>query len=74
VFRREVLAGLNLASDRFGFEPELTAKVARGRAPRWRVCEVPVHYARRSYAEGKKIRLRDAVAALYCIVRYGLAD
>ncbi len=71
VFRREVLDGLELRSDRFGFEPEVTAKVAR-RRPAWRVCEVPVGYSGRSHAEGKKIRLKDAFAAVYCIVRYGL--
>jgi hypothetical protein len=74
VFRREVLAGLNLTSDRFGFEPEVTAKVARWRTPAWRVREVPIRYAGRSYGDGKKIGVRDAVAALYCIVRYGIAD
>jgi glycosyltransferase involved in cell wall biosynthesis len=74
VFRREVLAGLNLKSDRFGFEPEVTAKVARWRDPTWRVYEVPISYAGRTYADGKKIRLRDALVALYCIVRYRLAD
>jgi hypothetical protein len=74
VFRREVLAGLRLRSDRFGFEPEVTAKIARRRRPPWRVYEVPVSYTGRTYDEGKKIGLRDAVAALYCIVRYWLAD
>jgi glycosyltransferase involved in cell wall biosynthesis len=68
-FRREVLAGLNLRSDRFGFEPEVTAKVAR-----WRVREVPISYAGRTYADGKKIRLRDAFVALYCVVRFWAAD
>ncbi len=70
VFRREVLEGLALESDRFGFEPEITAKVARKRAPAWRVQEVPIRYAGRSYAEGKKIGLRDAFSALWCIVRF----
>lgn len=69
-FRREVLAGLDLRWARFGFEPEFTAQVARGR--RWRVAEVPVSYRGRSYAEGKKIRARDAWEALLCILRWGL--
>jgi len=73
VFRREVLQGLNLKSNRFGFEPEFTAKIAR-RRPRWRVYEVPISYAGRTYEEGKKIGLKDAFAALWCIVRYGVAD
>jgi glycosyltransferase involved in cell wall biosynthesis len=73
VFRREVLAGLRLTSNRFGFEPEVTAKLAR-RRPAWRVCEVPISYAGRSYADGKKLRWRDAFAAVYFVVRYWLAD
>jgi glycosyltransferase involved in cell wall biosynthesis len=73
VFRREVLQGMNLKSDRFGFEPEVTAKVAR-RKPHWRVYEVPISYAGRTYEEGKKIRLKDAFTALYCIIRYKWFD
>jgi glycosyltransferase involved in cell wall biosynthesis len=70
-FRREVLEGVRWRSSRFGFEPEFTAKVARGG---WRVYEVPISYAGRSYEEGKKITWRDGVAAIYAIVRYGLFD
>jgi glycosyltransferase involved in cell wall biosynthesis len=76
VFRREVIQGIELKSNRFGIEPELTAKVARkskGRAP-WRVYEVPISYSGRTYAEGKKIGLKDAFNALYCILRYWAAD
>jgi glycosyltransferase involved in cell wall biosynthesis len=69
MFRREVLASINLREDRFGFEPEFTAKVARNN---FRVFEVPISYYGRTYAEGKKINWRDGVAALGCIVRYGL--
>jgi glycosyltransferase involved in cell wall biosynthesis len=72
VFRREVLADLQIRSNRFGFEPEITAKVARHSNPRWRVYEVAISYAGRTYEEGKKIGLKDAFNALYCIVRYGL--
>jgi glycosyltransferase involved in cell wall biosynthesis len=74
VFRREVLEGINLKSDRFGFEPEITAKVAKKKGPSWRIYEVPVSYSGRTYEEGKKIGLKDAFNALYCIVRYWLAD
>jgi hypothetical protein len=74
VFRREVLADIRLKSDRFGFEPEITAKIARRRHPAWRVYEVPISYSGRTYEEGKKIGLRDAFTALYCIVRYWLRD
>jgi glycosyltransferase involved in cell wall biosynthesis len=67
VFRREVLADLDLQEDRFGFEPEVTAKVAKGG---WRVYEVGISYAGRTYAEGKKIGWRDGFEAARCIVRY----
>ncbi len=71
VFRREVLSGMTLRSDRFGIEPELTAKIARGG---WRVVEVPIRYAGRTYAQGKKITWRDGLRAVYCIVRFAFAD
>ncbi|MDY3553094.1 glycosyltransferase family 2 protein [Gemmata sp. JC717] len=76
VFRREVIQGMNLKSNRFGFEPEVTAKIARKRAgkPRWRVFEVPISYSGRTYEEGKKIGMKDGFQALYCIFRYWLAD
>jgi glycosyltransferase involved in cell wall biosynthesis len=74
VFRREVLADLQLKSNRFGFEPEFTAKVAKRRNPSWRIFEVPIRYCGRTYQEGKKIGLRDAAIALYCIVRFWLCD
>jgi glycosyltransferase involved in cell wall biosynthesis len=69
VFRREVIQGINLKSNRFGFEPEVTAKIAR-RRPSWRVYEIPISYAGRTYEEGKKIGLKDAFNALFCIIRY----
>jgi glycosyltransferase involved in cell wall biosynthesis len=69
VFRREVLRDLAIESDRFGVEPELTAKVALAR---WRVYEVPISYYGRTYAQGKKIRWKDGVQALWCIGRFGL--
>lgn len=70
-FRRNVLRDLPLKQNRFGFEPEVTAKLARRR---YRVVESPIGYNARSYDEGKKIGVRDLFNALYCIVRYGLAD
>ncbi len=69
VFRREVLEQITLEENRFGIEPEITAKVA---ALGVRVYEVPISYHGRTYAEGKKIGLKDAFRAVYCIVRYGL--
>jgi glycosyltransferase involved in cell wall biosynthesis len=71
VFRREVLNGVRLRSNRFGFEPEITAKIAKGR---WRVYEVPISYAGRSYEEGKKITWKDGVVTLFAILRYRLFD
>lgn len=71
VFRKEVLQSIVLKEDRFGFEVEITAKVARGK--KWRVYEVPVSYYGRSYAEGKKITWKDGLRALYCIVKYRFA-
>jgi glycosyltransferase involved in cell wall biosynthesis len=71
-FRREVLEGIGtLRSDRFGFEPEFTAKVARHG---FRVYETPIAYHGRDYAEGKKITWRDGAAALWHIIRFRVAD
>jgi len=72
-FRREVIQSIPIRSDRFGFEPEITAKVAK-RRPSWRIYEVPISYSGRTYEEGKKIGLKDAFNALYCIVRYWMFD
>jgi len=66
-FRREVIQSIELEEDRFGFEPEVTAKVARLGA---RIYEVGISYAGRTYAEGKKIGWRDGVRALVCIAKY----
>ena len=68
-FRREVLAGIRIECNRFGVEPELTAKVAKMRL---RLYEVPVSYYGRTYEEGKKIGWRDGLAALWWIVRFGV--
>ena len=69
-FRREVLDSFTLEENRFGIEPEMTAKVAAGR---WRVYEVGISYSGRTYEEGKKIGWRDGVRAMYCIVLYSPA-
>jgi glycosyltransferase involved in cell wall biosynthesis len=69
VFRREVIQSLELREDRFGFEPEITAKVAKGR---WVIYEVGISYSGRTYAEGKKIGWRDGVHAGRCIIRYSV--
>jgi glycosyltransferase involved in cell wall biosynthesis len=71
VFRREVIQHLPLKQDRFGFEPEVTAKIARRG---WRIFEVPISYAGRTYAEGKKIGWKDGVQAIWCILRYSRWD
>ena len=67
VFRREVLEGIDIQEARFGFEAEITAKVAR---QRWRIYEVGITYHGRTYEEGKKVGWKDGVRALWCIVRY----
>ena len=67
--RAPVMKSLILTSDRFGFEPEITARLAQARARIW---EVPVSYSGRTYAEGKKINWKDGVAAFFHIVRYNL--
>jgi len=71
VFRREVLKGIEIKSNRFGFEPEITAKIAKGN---WRIYEVPISYAGRTYEEGKKITWKDGVQALWCIIRFKFSD
>lgn len=69
VFRRDVLSLVTLRENRFGFEPEVTAKIAKTRA---RIYEVPVSYAGRTYKEGKKINWKDGFSALRCILQYNL--
>ncbi|WP_223649977.1 glycosyltransferase family 2 protein [Hymenobacter psoromatis] len=70
LFRRDIIQGLKLEEKRFGFEPEVTAKVAR--VPGVRLYEVGISYYGRTYAEGKKIGWRDGFRAIYCILKYGL--
>jgi len=70
-FRREMLDGMTLRSERFGIEPELTAKFARRKA---RIYETPIAYYGRGYEEGKKIRWTDGLTAIWCILKYGFFD
>ena len=70
MFRRDIIQGLQLKENRFGFEPEVTAKVSRVKDVR--VYEVGISYYGRTYAEGKKIGWRDGFRAIYCIIKYGL--
>ena len=70
MFRRDIIQGIRLEENRFGFEPEVTAKVAR--VPDVRIYEVGISYYGRTYAEGKKIGWRDGFRAIYCIIKYGL--
>ncbi len=68
VFRREVIQGIRIQEDRFGFEPEITAKVARQK--HLRIYEVGITYAGRTYEQGKKVGWRDGIRAIYCILKY----
>ena len=68
-FRREVLSKITIEEDRFGFEPEITAKIAKLRC---RIYEVPISYFGRDYSEGKKITWKDGIAAFYFIAKYNL--
>lgn len=70
MFRAPVVKGLHLRENRFGFEPEVTAKIAR--IPQIRIYEVGISYYGRTYAEGKKIGWKDGVRALWCMTKYGL--
>lgn len=68
-FRREIIQSIDIKENRFGFEPEVTAKLARSGC---RIYEVGISYSGRTYAEGKKIGWRDGIRALWCIVRYNV--
>jgi glycosyltransferase involved in cell wall biosynthesis len=70
-FRREVIQSIKLEEDRFGFEPEVTVKIAKRKL---RVFEVGISYSGRTYAEGKKIGWRDGFRALFCLVKYGITE
>lgn len=70
LFRADIVKSLELREKRFGFEPEVTAKIAK--IPGIRIYEVGISYYGRTYAEGKKINWKDGFRAIYCIIRYGL--
>ncbi|MBL7915988.1 MAG: glycosyltransferase family 2 protein [Bacteroidia bacterium] len=70
LFKREIIQSLTLKENRFGFEPEVTAKISR--IPKIRIYEVGISYYGRTYEEGKKINWKDGFRAIYCILRYGL--
>jgi len=72
LFRADILKNLTLVEKRFGFEPEVTAKIAK--VPNIRIYEVGVSYYGRTYEEGKKINWKDGFRAIYCILRYGLGN
>ena len=71
VFRKEVIQSIRIKENRFGIEPEITAKVAK----MWcRIYEVGISYYGRTYSEGKKITWKDGIIAIYCIIKYNLFD
>lgn len=70
MFRSDIIKKIHLQENRFGFEPEVTAKISR--IPELRIYEVGISYYGRTYAEGKKINWKDGFRAIYCIVKYGL--
>ncbi len=69
VFRREIIQQIKIEENRFGFEPEITAKIAKTKC---RIYEVGINYQVRTYAEGKKINWKDGIAAIFCILKYNL--
>ena len=69
MFRSEVVKAIEIEEDRFGFEPEITAKVARGS---YRIYEIGISYYGRTYKEGKKIGWRDGLRAMYAILKYNI--
>jgi glycosyltransferase involved in cell wall biosynthesis len=71
VFRREIIQSIPIEEDRFGFEPEITVKVARRNL---RIYEVGISYWGRTYEEGKKIGWKDGIRALYCLLKYSLTE
>ena len=70
MFRSDIIKSIQLKEKRFGFEPEVTAKIAR--IPKIRIYEVGISYYGRTYAEGKKINWKDGLRAIYCIFKYNL--
>lgn len=69
MFKREVIQSIDIQENRFGFEPEITAKIAKKKL---KIYEIPIEYTPRSFDEGKKIGIKDAIRAIYCIIRYNV--
>jgi hypothetical protein len=69
-FRREIIQSIEIEEDRFGFEPEVTIKLARKKGIR--IYEIPISYRGRTYEDGKKIGAKDGFRALWCLAKYGL--
>ena len=69
MFKKEVIDSISIEQNRFGFEPEITAKLSKGK---WRIYEVGISYSGRNYEEGKKINWKDGLQALWCILKYNL--
>lgn len=69
MFKREIIQSINIEENRFGFEPEVTAKIAKKHC---RIYEIPISYNPRSFTDGKKIGIKDAVRAFYCIIKYNV--
>ena len=69
LFRREVIQSITIEESRFGLEPEITAKVAKGH---WRIYEIGISYSGRTYEEGKKIGWKDGLRAIWCVLKYNL--
>ena len=67
MFKREVIQSIDLRENRFGFEPEVTAKISKKKC---RIYEIPISYHPRTFEQGKKIGWKDAFRAIYCIIRY----
>ena len=70
MFKSEIIKGISLKENRFGFEPEITAKISR--IPKIRIYEVGISYYGRTYEDGKKIGWKDGFRAIYCILKYNL--
>jgi hypothetical protein len=70
LFKTEIIQSITLRENSFGFEPEITAKIAK--IPRIKIYEVGISYYGRTYEDGKKIRWPDGIKAFYCILKYGL--
>jgi hypothetical protein len=71
VFKKEIIDKITIEEERFGFEPEITAKIAKLKC---RIYEVGISYCGRTYQEGKKINWKDGVRTLWCIIKYNLLD